>query len=62
MARKVGKVGKMSSEIGAKREKLDWFGSFGEKKVLLFYTLGHHRLDIASWRLKAIKRAQISKL
>jgi hypothetical protein len=27
----------------------------------LFYTLGHHRFDIASWRLKATKRAQISK-
>jgi hypothetical protein len=54
MARKVGKVGKMSPEIGVKREELLTGGvSSGKKRVPLFYTLGHHGLDIASWRLKA---------
>jgi hypothetical protein len=51
MARKVGEDGKMSPEIAVKREKLLTGGvSSGKKKVPLFYTLGHHRLDIASWR------------
>jgi hypothetical protein len=61
MAPKV-EVGNMRPQIAAKRKKLLTGGvPSGKIRVPLFYTLGHHRFDIASWRLKATKRAQISK-